>query len=122
MSPRASGRGFTLIEVLVALAIVAITLAAGIKASGALTSNAERLAQTSAAQWCAENQLTELRLSKQFPGTGESSFSCTQLGRDYIGRLVVQGTPNPNFRRVEAHIASADATPLLSIATIMGRY
>lgn len=122
MSLRASRRGFTLIEVLVALAIVAITLAAGIKASGALTMNAERLAQTSAAQWCAENQLTELRLSKQFPGTGESSFSCSQLGRDYIGRLVVQATPNPNFRRVEAYVASADATPLLSLATIMGRY
>ena len=57
-----SPRGFTLIEVLVALVIVAISLAAGVKAAGALTQNAARLQTVSAAQWCAENQLSELRL------------------------------------------------------------
>ena len=114
--------GFTLIEVLVALAIVAITLAAGLKAAGALTSNAERLMQTSAAQWCAENQLTELRLSKQFPGAGEIDFACNQMGRDYLGRLSVRPTPNPNFRAVDAQIASAEGVPLLSLSIIVSRY
>ena len=77
-------QGFTLIEVLVALVIVAIALGAGIKAAGALTNNADRLAQVSAAQWCAENMLTELRLTQQFPDIGESPFSCEQLGRTYL--------------------------------------
>jgi len=58
-----SARGFTLIEVLVALAIVAVTLGAGIKAAGSLTNNTQRLADVTAAQWCADNQLTGLRLS-----------------------------------------------------------
>ncbi len=117
-------QGFTLIEVLVALAIVAITLAAGLKAAGALTGNAERLAQVSAAQWCAENQLTELRLTQKgsLPGVGDSEFSCSQLGRDYAGRLVVRPTPNPNFRRVDALIANDQGVPLLSLSTIVGRY
>lgn len=119
---RRHSRGFTLIEVLVALSIVAITLVAGVKAAGALSNNAERLAQMSAAQWCAENQLTELRLSKQYPGVGENDFSCSQLGRDYQGRLRVQPTPNPNFRRVDARISDEQGTPLLTISTIMGRY
>ncbi|MFN5047962.1 type II secretion system minor pseudopilin GspI [Roseateles sp.] len=114
--------GFTLIEVLVALAIVGITLAAGLKAASALTDNAERLALVSAAQWCAENQLVELRLSRQFPGVGEQDFACRQLGRDYQGRLLVSPTPNPNFRRVDARIATAEGQPLLGISTILGRF
>ncbi|MDM4766424.1 type II secretion system minor pseudopilin GspI [Pelomonas sp. SE-A7] len=117
-----SPRGFTLIEVLVALSIVAVALAAGIRAAAALSGNAERLLEVSSAQWCAENQLTELRLSRQFPGVGESSFECQQLGRNYRGSLVIRPTPNPNFRRVEARMLNEQDQPLLSLATILGRY
>lgn len=124
MKPRADA-GFTLIEVLVALVIVAIALGAGIKAAGALTYNAERLSQVSSAQWCAENLLTELRLTQlaqqQLPDIGESPFACEQLGRSYTGKLKVSPTPNPNFRRVDAAVADDRGTPLLSLSTIMGR-
>ena len=64
--------GFTLIEVLVALVIVAITLGAGIKAAGTLLSNAQRLTEVSEAQWCADNELTELKLAKAYPGDRKS--------------------------------------------------
>lgn len=117
-----SARGFTLIEVLVALVIVAIALGAGIKAAGALANNAERLAQVSAAQWCAENLLTELRLTQQFPDIGESPFSCEQLGRNYSGKLKVSPTPNPLFRRVDADVADDRGQPVLSLSTIMGKF
>lgn len=120
--PTSRSAGLTLIEVLVALSIVAIALAAGTKAAASLTSNAERLLEVSSAQWCAENQLSELRLSKQFPSVGDIDFECQQLGRNYLGRLVVRPTPNPNFRRVEALLRNAEGTPLLSLSTIMGRY
>ena len=113
--------GFTLIEVLVALVIVAIALGAGIKAAGALTNNAERLTLVSAGQWCAENLLTELRLSKQFPNIGDSPFTCEQLGRNYVGKLRVSPTPNPNFRRVDADVADDEGRPVLSLTTIIGR-
>lgn len=115
-------KGFTLIEVLVALVIVAIALGAGIKAAGALTNNAERLTQISAAQWCAENQLTELRLTMQFPDIGESAFSCEQLGRSYGGQLKVSPTPNPNFRRVDANVTDDQGVPVLGLTTIMGKF
>lgn len=111
----------TLIEVLVALAIVAITLAAGIKAAAALTANTQRLADTLAAQWCADNQLTELRLQRQFPPVGDLEFSCEQLGQRYRGTLVVRPTPNPNFRRVDARVADAQGQPLLQLSTILPR-
>ncbi len=118
---RPQEQGFTLIEVLVALVIVAIALGAGITAAGALANNAERLAQVSAAQWCAENLLTELRLTQQFPNIGEEVASCEQLGRSYSVKQKVSPTPNPEFRRVEAFVADDQGVPLLTLTTIMGR-
>lgn len=118
---RRAARGFTLIEALVALAIVAITLAAGLKAAGALSQHAARLAQMTAAQWCAENQLAEMRLSGQFPDIGETAFQCQQLGLSYTGHIQVRGTPNPNFRRVDTQMRDEQGQGLLIITTIMGR-
>ncbi len=118
----ARDRGFTLIEVLVALAIVAVALGEGFKAAGALANNAQRLADISAAQWCADNQLTNLKLAKQFPGIGDSDFACNQLGRTFKGQLAVRPTPNPNFRRVDANIADEAGTPLLTLSTVLTRY
>ena len=118
----AVARGFTLVEVLVALAIVAVALGAGIKAAGALTNNAQRLADVSAAQWCADNQLANLKLARQFPGIGDSEFACDQLGRSFTGQLSVRPTPNPNFRRVDANIADENQQPLLRLSTVLPRY
>jgi general secretion pathway protein I len=117
-----TSRGFTLIEVLVAVAIVAVALTAGIKAAGALTNNAQRLADVTAGQWCADNQLTGLKLSRQFPGVGDMDFSCEQMGRRYAGKLLVRPTPNPNFRRVDAAVSDEAGQPLLTVSTVLPRY
>ena len=115
-------RGFTLIEVLVALTIVAITLGAGIKAAGALTGNTQRLADVIAAQWCADNHLTGLKLAKQYPGIGDSEFVCEQLGKTYRGKLAIRPTPNPNFRRVDARVSDDEGQHILMLSTILGRF
>jgi general secretion pathway protein I len=113
--------GFTLVEVLVALAIVAIALGAGLRAAGVLTDNAQRLADVVAAEWCADNQLTNLRLSRAFPGVGDADFSCDQLGRTYTGKLVTRPTPNPSFRRVDAVVNDSAGYPLVTLSTVLPR-
>ena len=117
-------QGFTLVEVMVALAIVALALAAGAQASGALALHAQRQSDQLLAQLCAENELIRWRLAKQVPPVGESDFSCQQASQALAGTLSVNGTPNPNFRRVEARVrssAQADARPLFSLVTLMGQ-
>lgn len=114
-------RGFTLIEVLVALAIVAVTLIAGLRASATLTRSTERQSSRVLAQLCAENALVQVRLTRQLPDVGDSTRDCPQAGRTLELRLLVQATPNPNFRRVEARVAQ-DGSPLLQLSTVVGRY
>jgi general secretion pathway protein I len=117
--------GFTLIEVLVALAIVAMALAAGIQATNALTRAAERQSTQWLAQLCAENALVKQRLVRQLPNTGDSTHDCDQADHALQVRMSVQPTPNPNFRRVDAVVTGdVDGTlvNLLTISTVVGRY
>ncbi len=114
-------RGFTLIEVLVALAIVAIALMAGLQATAALTRHAQRQSDLLLAQLCAENELIKLRLSRQLPGVGDSVVACEQAAQVLSVLVAVRPTPNPNFRRVEARVQKDDAT-VLHLSTVVGRY
>lgn len=112
--------GFTLIEVLVALGIVAIALMAGLKATASLSRNAERQTLAMLAQVCAENELVRLKLLRQLPDTGENSLLCQQAGLALQVNLSVQATPNPNFRRVDVQV-SEGSTSVLRLSTVMGR-
>jgi len=112
--------GFTLIEVLVALGIVAIALTAGLKATASLTRNAERQSDVMLAQLCAENELIKLRLAQQMPGVGDSSTACTQAGQNLLVQTSVRPTPNPNFLRVDARVFK-NAQPQYQLTTVMGR-
>jgi general secretion pathway protein I len=118
-------RGFTLIEVLVALAVVAITLSAGLQATGALTRAATRQSDQWLAQLCAENALTQLRLVRQLPNVGDSTETCVQAGQALEVQLAVLPTPNPNFRRVDATVegvVDGAQVRLLTISTVQGRF
>jgi general secretion pathway protein I len=125
LSPRGRGshsmaQGFTLIEVLVALSIVAVALLAGLKATGSLSRNAERQNIGMLGQICAENELIRLRLRRQLPDTGNSQVECLQAGRTLQVNLSVRPTPNPNFRRVDARVLD-QGQYVLQLSTVMGR-
>ena len=121
LSRQRSLRGFTLVEVLVALGIVAIALTAGLQATAALTRHAQRQVDMVLAQVCAENELTRVRLARQLPGVGDSTVACEQAGRRLSVALGVRPTPNPNFRRVDAQVLDGEP-PIWRLPTIVGRY
>lgn len=116
-----SQRGFTLIEILVALGIVAIALMAGAQATSALTRNALRQSDVLLAQLCAENELVKVRLARQMPGVGDNTIGCQQAGKDFNVNLSVRPTPNPSFRRVDAQVMDG-TTPVLRLSTVVGRF
>lgn len=116
-----SRRGFTLVEVLVALGIVAIALVAGLQATSALTRNAQRQADVLLAQLCAENELAKVRLSRQMPSVGDTDVPCEQGRRAFIVKVRVSPTPNPSFRRVDA-LVQDEAAAVLQVSTVVGRF
>lgn len=113
--------GFTLVEVLVALGIVAIALTAGLQATAALTRHAQRQSDVLLAHMCAENELIKVRLSKQMPGVGDTRVACAQAGQSFGVALAVRATPNPNFLRVDAQVLKGEDS-VLRLSTVVGRY
>ena len=108
-------RGFTLVEVLVALGIVAIALVAGLQASAALTANAQRQSDVLLAHICAENELIRLRLARQMPPVGESQQDCEQGGQLFQVRVRVAPAVDSPRQTSRDAAAVSDAQRLLAI-------
>ena len=104
-----SGRiqGFTLIEVLIALVIVSLVLAASMRAGGTLIVTQDALKRATLAGWSAESRLAEIRLPRVFPPLGTSEAPCPQLDVTMVCVVEVRVTPNPSMRRVEVRVFDA---------------
>src|SRR4051794_36016912 len=107
MPAYSSSKGFTLLEVPVALVIVGTALGASLRAVGSLTQNSGDLRASMMATWSAENRLTQIRLARQWPELGRRNFDCTQGELRLICEENVLSTPNPAFRRVEVSVFDA---------------
>ena len=104
-----SGRqtGFTLVEVLVALAIVSIALLAALRAAGQGTNNVGELRSRLLAGWVAENLLAEHRAREDWLQLGIQRGTARQGGLDFAWREEVTAMPNPAFRRVDVFVLAA---------------
>ena len=105
--PPLRSRGFTLLEVLVALVIVGTALGASLRAVGSLTQNSNGLRSAMMATWSAENRLVQIRLARQFPPVGKQSFDCPQGDLMLVCEQEVIVSPNPRLRRVEVSVFDA---------------
>ncbi len=121
MSPRARrSAGFTMIEVLIALAIIAIALGASLRAVGSLAANTTRLHERMLAGWSADNVLTTMRLERRWPDIGTSAVSCPQADLNLSCIVTVRATPNPIFRQVEVAVHRVNGNDTLArISTVI---
>lgn len=100
-------RGFTLIEVLVALAIIAVAMAAALRATGVMTANNRALQDKTLALLAAQNALTQLRLEQSLPRAGSQTVPCRQGGRALQCELVFTNSMNRSFRQVSVNVHDA---------------
>ncbi|NOZ37048.1 MAG: type II secretion system minor pseudopilin GspI [Gammaproteobacteria bacterium] len=123
-SRRVSATGFTLLEVMVALAILAITLGALIKASGSYASNATYLKQKTFAQWIAQNKAVEYQLANQFPAIGNREGDLNYALQEWRWRVKVSTTDDRRLRRLDIDIILSNGKfkkPLVSLVAFVGK-
>lgn len=101
-------RGFTLLEVLVALAIFALVAASVLKAGSSSLQTASRLEEKTLAMWVADNRLSEMQLSQQPVADGREQGETELAGRRWQWMSVVRNTSEPDMRRVTLWVALYD--------------
>ncbi|NTV96930.1 MAG: type II secretion system minor pseudopilin GspI [Thiobacillus sp.] len=111
-------RGFTLLEVLIALAIVAIGLTAALRASGAGSEGAMEYRSHLLALWVAENTAAERTAAREWPDPGVREHEEEMAGYRFRVREEVKTTPNPRFRRLEVAVAD-NAEPGRSLRKVV---
>lgn len=122
MPTRSRESGFTLIEVLVALAIIAVAMSAAVRVAGLMTQSSGILRDRSVAMITAQSRMAELRLEGRFP-IGVKAQECDQ------GRLLLRCdqviTPAENGRLLKVAIQvfdrNQDAPPLARLETLLNR-
>jgi general secretion pathway protein I len=122
MRPIDRRRGFTLLEVLIALVVLSLALTALVHAASVSTRDFGGLRERSYAGWIAANVLTELRLKERAPATGRRDGQLRYAGRDWFWRVEIESTQEPRIRRVEVHIYAdaARSDPLAQLSGFAG--
>jgi len=112
LNPRSCQKGFTLLESLVALAILAIALTAVMRATSASTSHVDALRQRLLADWVAQNRLALHAGRGDWLPVGSQQGKESQAGLTFIWDEKISSTPNPAFRRIDVSVSTAEQPQL----------
>ena len=112
--------GLSLLEVLVALGMVAVALGAGLGLLASLAERAAREPEDLLAEVCAGNELVRLRLARTLPPPGEQRKPCLQAGHRLELLTTVRASARPDLMQVQVQVRQGEAV-LLSLSTVLGR-
>jgi len=122
------GRGFTLIEIMIALAIFAVVSAALIRNASLTVQQTGMIRERTLAWWVAENHLNELRSAprteQNYPSIGRDRVSVRMADRDWELLVEVKETENKNMRRIEitAYNENDLEAALVTLSGFLGRH
>ncbi len=115
--------GFTLLEVLVAMSVLAIALASIIKVSANQSINTEHLRDKTLAHWVAMNQIAQLQLTQQWPSTGKKSGTEEMGLREWHWQSIVSDTPDSRVKRVQINVFRShdDDSPVTQLSSFLSQ-
>ena len=117
-------KGFTLLEVMIALFIVAMSLGGVLKVMGTAASNTSRLTNRTFAQWVALNQITQLQIDKTWPKYGESKGDDEMASQEWRWKQKIIKTSDDNIKRVELSVWGMDDdssdSPYVTVVGFLG--
>lgn len=119
MKTRQKRFGFTLIEVVVALAVITIGLSAVIKATGIVTKNTAQLNERTIAMWVAQNAMAEFELDLEGEADKETKGTEEMAGVEWHWSKTIEDTQDPDIKRVEIQVRRESKTSAQVYATLV---